>query len=160
MEKEKIENQPDPSVSSIEVEHLDSITLDGYETANGLEPVETITENAASIDGILTEEQFFEGVFKPLHNVPGQMFRLQSLPIHDGELEAARAASQAIYETCLEVDILRFLIQPGNIWLQRALVIYVFAAPKAGAVRAEIQYRKQQAQQKAEKNRKEHKADE
>ena len=136
------ESQPLSTEASAELEALESVRLSDLETAgNGaedpaeLQPFEQPSANSA---GILTKEQFFTGVFRPVHDLPGQVMKLQSLPIKENELEAARGASDAVYDTALEVPWLRFLVEPSNIYVQRAIVIAAYAIPKAIAVRAEV----------------------
>ena len=70
--------------------------------------------------------------------VPVPPFPLESLPIKPEEREAARAASDAIYDIAAETAYLRWLVEPGSIWMQRALAIGPFVAVKFAAMRAEI----------------------
>ena len=67
---------------------------------------------------------------------------LQSLKIEGEETGRAREAASAIYDTALEVPALRWIIQPGNIWMQRALVVLAFTLPKGAAIKAELATRK------------------
>gem|GEM_PF-4508538 len=89
---------------------------------------------------MISADEFYGG-FCLAFNLPAGMARLDSLAVDQGD-PAARAASDALYETALETPALRFLVSPGNKWVQRALVIVAFAGPKAAAVRAELAARR------------------
>lgn len=108
-------------------------------------------ENPIGEPTVLTEEQFFE-VFKGIHDVPGHMLGLQSLPIATHEMQSARAASDVIYEIANEVPAFRFLIEPGNIWLQRAMVVAAFAVPKMQAVTQELRARRAKSAETTEES--------
>ncbi|MCW5728146.1 hypothetical protein [Parvibaculum sp.] len=91
--------------------------------------------------GLISKEDFF-GIFQVCFQVPNLMpippFPLESLPIKPEERDAARAASDAIYDIAAETAYLRWLVEPGSIWMQRALAIGPFVAVKFAAMRAEI----------------------
>jgi len=82
------------------------------------------------------KDQFFAN-FAGAFNLGAALSALQSLKVDTGD-QTARAASDAIYDIALETPWLRFLIEPSNVWLQRAMAIGAFAVPKAMAVRAEL----------------------
>ena len=143
------------ATSSVELDHLEQINIsDELETAN-----EAASENDGFSLGdnfpkeeelleslepsLLTEEQFYE-MFSGTHSIMGGVFRLQSVAIAPNETQSARAASDAIYEVALEVPAFRFLIEPSNVWLQRAAVIAAYAFPKAQMIKHELQARKAQ----------------
>lgn len=140
------------TTSGVELNHLENLNInEELSTANESEAINDdfyIGEKPHiqnSEPEILSAEQFFQGVFVPLHAMPAGVLRLESLPIKPHEMESARAASDAIYEIALETPMFRFLIEPSNIWVQRALVIAAYAVPKAQAVHLELRAR--QAQQ-------------
>lgn len=146
--------------SNIELEHLEQISFsDNLETANEAAagddgvyigaPPDPIGEESPIGEVILTKDQFFEGVFVPMHAMPGAMLQLQSLPIQSKEMQSARGASDAIYEIAEESSIFRFLIEPGNIWVQRAIAIAAYAIPKSQSVIVEIKAKQAQRQQAA-----------
>ncbi len=87
--------------------------------------------------GYLTREQFaaaHRGVYDVVSGVTG----LRSLAVQPEEVARCDAAASALYDTCLEVPALQFLIKPGNVWLQRAVAFGAFTAPHLMAVRHEI----------------------
>lgn len=90
----------------------------------------------------MSREQFFM-MFRGGIGAPNLMLKppLQSLVIAESD-QAARQASDAIYETCLEVPALRFLIEPTNKWLQRALIVGGFGYGVYASCMAEIAARK------------------
>lgn len=107
------------------------IGVDGGAPVAGLTP-----------EGLIDRDTFrktFFGSFK----VAGTF--LTALSIKPDEVEAANAASDAIYETCCEIHWLHFLLKPGGVWIPRLMAIYFFAQPKAVAVMAEIAARKEAA---------------
>jgi len=55
---------------------------------------------------------------------------------------AARAASDAIYDTALEVPWLHWLLSPGNKWVQRIAVIGAFGFTVSTGVAAELKARR------------------
>jgi hypothetical protein len=138
-------------VISIEAEHLKNIDLREYETS-GLamgnsqgkpENDEEISLGKENNSGdLLTKDEFFNGVFRPMHDIPSALTKLHTLKIHEQEMEAARRASDAIYDTALESSWFRWLIQPGNVYIQRAFVVYAYVAPKSAMVRQEILIKK------------------
>lgn len=79
-----------------------------------------------------------------MFQVPNVLIRppLKALVIAPEEEDAARAASDAIYETCAAVSWLNFLIQPQNEWAQRAVVIGVFFYGKGSLIAAELKDRR------------------
>ena len=85
--------------------------------------------------GFLTKDQFFAG-FGGCFTMASAVTGLQSLEISDKD-KMAREASDAIYDTAIETPMFHFLVRPGNIYVQRSLVILVFAKTKADAVKLE-----------------------
>lgn len=146
------ESQNASKPHSIELDHLKQINIsDALETANestigneGFSIGDEIpigSENPIGETELLTSDQFFEGMFVPLHAMPAAMLHLESLPIKPHEMQSARAASDAIYDIALETPMFRFLIEPSNIWMQRAFVILAYALPKSRAVMMELRAR-------------------
>lgn len=76
------------------------------------------------------------GGFKFAHHLSG----FKSLDVPDDG--AARGASQAIYETILDVPALHFMLSPGGKWWGRAAAIGIFTLPIAMGVKTEILQRK------------------
>ena len=67
---------------------------------------------------------------------------LTSLKIDDSEMDQARAASDALYDICLDTPSMHFLVKPGGVWFQRVAAISAFALPKAMGVVSEIKAKK------------------
>lgn len=121
---------------SPEPDHLEGLTI--------AEPAGAAGDNPVSLAGapqVFTKDQFFQN-FVGVHALAGTLTKLQSLAIADKEKDTARAASDAIYDIAADTPWLRFLIEPSNIWLQRAMAIGAFAVPKAMAVRIELAARR------------------
>lgn len=123
---------PDFSVPMFEEEEaIAASSIEGGEQGNAPGPSA----------GTLNREQFFEmfrGIIAApniLLSVKGQK-QLETLKI-GGDNEAALAASNAIYDTCQEFSYLRWMIEPGNAYMQRAVVVGTFVVPLALAARAE-----------------------
>ncbi|MDG1286385.1 MAG: hypothetical protein P8P30_02345 [Rickettsiales bacterium] len=155
-ESQNLQNETPETASSIELEHLESINIsDALETANEAplgdegfsigdeNPIGEESDLASS--GVLSADEFYNGVFSPLHTVPAALLKLESLPIRQSEEPAARNASDALYDIALETPLFRFLIEPSNLWVQRAVAIGAYAIPKSRAVMFEIKARKAQA---------------
>lgn len=91
---------------------------------------------------LLAPDEFFVA-FRALIGAPNIVLYargvepLQTLQISEAD-PAARAASDALYETCLDVPWMRFLIQPESKWAQRSLVVGSFAVGLVQGVRAEL----------------------
>ncbi len=92
--------------------------------------------------GFLTKDQFYAG-FGGCFTMASAVTRLKSLEINDND-RMAREASDAIYDTAIETPMFHFLVRPGNVYVQRSLVILVFAKTKADMVKAEIAMRRPQ----------------
>lgn len=154
-EPPKTANQPEsrppsdnPGNGSPELDHLKSLNFNGLKTATaapGQGGGLTVLDGVAAMDpDVLSPDDFYQGVFVPLHAVSGAVFMLESLPVKPEEEQRARAASDALYDTALETPALRFLIEPSNKWMQRAFALWAYAAPKAAAVRMELMAKKAQ----------------
>jgi hypothetical protein len=100
-------------------------------------------EREAASAAVLTKEQFFAG-FGGMFAMASAMTGLKSLTV-EADDDSARQASDAIYDTAAEVPMFRFLIAPGNLYVQRALVVLAFGVPKYQAVKAEALERRGQA---------------
>lgn len=106
-------------------------------------------DSAGDIEGegqakpvLLSRDEFF-GVFRFTISAPNMVISpaLKSLNISK-EDQAARDAAEAIYDIALEVDSLRFLIEPGNKWIKRAAAIGGFGFGMYMSVTAELAARK------------------
>jgi hypothetical protein len=131
-------------------DHLDWIDP-GPEEAGGIPQPGPPPEPEPAAPVVLDRDQFWElfrGCFAMSSSlaavvpIGGKRAPIASLAIAPEEEPAARAASDALYDTAEEVPSLRWLIEPGNVWVQRAVVCLAFAAPKAAAVSAELQARR------------------
>jgi len=87
-------------------------------------------------DGFVGLKVFQQG-FDLTFTLFGQLTGLETLKLAPAS-EASRPASQAIYETCVEVPWLHWLIRPEGKWLQRAFTVGAFAVPLAVGVRVEL----------------------
>lgn len=126
--------------------HFDELHIDGEPLGGGAGG-----DGGAAFGGpaIMAREEF-RAAFVAVFNIAGGVSGLQSIAIDAGEKPKAEACADAIYDTALEVPWLRFLIEPSNIWLQRALVVGMFTIPKALAVRNELAARRRPANDNTE----------
>lgn len=89
----------------------------------------------------LTKDEFY-GTFKMMFALPNMVgippFPLEALPIKKEEEDAARAASDAIYDIAAETPHLSWMIEPGSEWLGRLVAIGMFVGGKAMACWGEI----------------------
>lgn len=129
------------SGDDLDTSHLEALAeeIEREERAEAGEAAYAAGEEAAA--GLIPKDAFF-GMFQVCFHAPNLVpvppFPLESLPIKPDEMDAARAASDAIYDIAAESEYLRWLVEPGSVWMQRALAILPFVAVKAAAVRAEI----------------------
>lgn len=96
---------------------------------------------AAVPGGLIDREMFwmnFRGLFALGGVVSLPPFPLESLPIRPDEEQAARAASDSLYDIALETPFLQWLLSPESEWAKRIITILAFVGPKAMAVKAEI----------------------
>lgn len=115
--------------STIEPDHFDDL-IDAAPGAGG-----------GGIDtpappGRLDKENFhklFIGVFKVCSLGTG----LKSLHVEASD-DTAHAASDALYETILDIPMLHFLLEPQGKWMGRAVCIGMFVVPMTMNVQAEI----------------------
>lgn len=117
--------------------HLDDIDL------TGLEPVELDADaegegmpEGVGPDGFVTFDVWFQG-FSVAHQLAGQTLQLETL-VKAPELPTAEPAARAIYDTACETPYLHFLVKPGSVWLQRALMIGAYVLPVAAGCREEM----------------------
>lgn len=128
------ESQTPGAASGSSSEHLDAIDVAALEpegTGAGIGG-----ELAPAAPATLTKDQF-HATFVAMFGLGSKLSGLKALEVGPADGDA-RAASDAIYDTAEEVPWLRFLIEPGNIYVQRALAVGVFAFGKYSAVKAEI----------------------
>lgn len=130
------QESPGTSAGSESGEHLDGIVLppENEGDAPGASPAG---------DGFVPLDVFQQG-FDLTFTLLGQLTGLETLKLAPSS-DAARPASQAIYETCVEVPWLHWLIRPEGRWLQRVFTVGAFAVPVAVGVRVELAARRNQA---------------
>lgn len=97
---------------------------------------------------LLSPEEFnavFCGSFKFAHHLSG----LKALNIGPHNEEAARGASRAIYDTLLDIPMLRGLLNPGlgGKWLERGFAVAALTVPMAQAINAELAAKRHTAPQ-------------
>ena len=143
---ESVSESPAPSIDEPngDFPEIDTTLYDEPEPLHNVTGEDGVMSDDETPEGCLTKEQFFVMVFCPLHNLPAAYLRLESLPIRKAEMEAARQASDAIYDCCADVESMHWLINPSNVWMQRAVCIGAFVVPKGMAVKAELVQRKQE----------------
>lgn len=120
------------------------------------QPAEEAKPEGEARDGelSLSPEGFFEtfrGVFNGASMAPcvismaqGQQppaAALASLQVAEGD-EAARKASDALYEIVQETPFLHFLIQPQSLWFKRLVALGTFGGLKIMAVAGELSERR------------------
>ncbi|MDF1846193.1 MAG: hypothetical protein P1U69_03235 [Parvibaculaceae bacterium] len=134
---------PEPTGASGPLGDLDDLEIPFFEAEAGPEfgPEPGGVSTPGLAPGILTKDQFF-GMFRALIAAPNGVLAFQKKPqlttlvIAEND-QAARAASDALWDTCNEVPWLRWMIEPGSVWAQRAFVIGGFVVPLSIAARAE-----------------------
>ncbi|MFN3933608.1 MAG: hypothetical protein ACK4KX_03125 [Parvibaculum sp.] len=129
----------------LDTSHLDELAAEIEREEKAERGAAAYAEEIEAAAGLIPKDAFF-GLFQVCFHAPNLFplppFPLESLPIKPDEMEAARAASDAIYDIAAESEYLRWLVEPGSVWMQRAFAILPFVAVKAAAIRAEIAARK------------------
>lgn len=94
-------------------------------------------EAPASLPVNRLSKEDFHRVFCTGFTVSSHVTGLKSLAVdeHDGK---ARAASEALYETILDIPALHFMLSPGGKWGGRIMAIAAFAIPMARGVQDEL----------------------
>ena len=133
---------PTPSTSEpvSDGSHLDDIPVEEPEASTSGNTDQPAASTITGPDGFLTRDAFF-AAFVVAHQLAGQVAGLKTL-IEAPKGDAARPASDALYDTCRDVPMLHFLIQPGGIWFQRAAVVAAYALPVAAACQQELRARR------------------
>lgn len=129
---------------------LAGLTVDAPEGAGELDGAGDAEASAPAVIGREEFHGLFVGMFNIASHVPPG---IRALAIRPEEEEAARGASSAIYDIAEETPALRFLIEPGNVWIQRAVAIGMFGAVKGRAVTAELRERRAAAAARTERSR-------
>ncbi len=110
---------------------------------------DSVTGDAGGAGGLMSRDDFF-ACLRAVFGAPNALLLakghdpLLSLQIHPGD-DHARRASDCLYDTCLDVPWLRWLLSPDGTWAQRAMIIGGFAFAKFQVIRAEIDERKKPA---------------
>jgi hypothetical protein len=89
----------------------------------------------------------FRKMFGGMFEIGHQLTKLDSLKVKPDEVEGANNCYDAIHDIALDVPALRFLIEPGNVWIQRSMAIGFFVVPKTLAIRAELEFRRNSKEQ-------------
>lgn len=127
---------PLPSSETVEIPtHFDDL----ISAAPDAEPVSAVDTTLLNVDE-------FHKIFCLGFNVASSVTRLKSLAV-DANDGAAKGCSAAIYETCLEIPALHFLLQPGGKWGGRILAIGAFVVPMSIGVKEELAERRKQVLQ-------------
>ena len=148
---------PQPTISSAEDKP--------WVSEPGADPLpETEGVDARDPDGgqgvlnYLMDPDEFYTMFQALVTAPNAGLELKGVaPLQS--LEAAstspgcRNASNALYATCMDVPWLRFLLEPEQIWLQRAFPVGLFAFGTYKAVRLELAGRAKNTRQDPNKQK-------
>lgn len=85
----------------------------------------------------MLDKESFHKVFVGVFNVASVLTHLQSLKVANDDGNG-RAASDALYETILDIPALHFLLEPQGKWAGRIMCIGMFAVPMAINVQAEL----------------------
>lgn len=115
----------------------------GYDAAAGASATEPLPPSEASPIVAAepeTKPLSFEEWFAFVHamsNAAAARLQLRSLAWHRDRPDA-RAAFEALYETCSEIPALRFVISPGGKWGKRIACMAMFFLPLAMSLRAEL----------------------
>lgn len=123
----------------------------GYDDAAGASATEASAPGepsppAAPAEGAAKPLSFDEwyAFVHAMSNAAAMRFQLKSLAWHRDRPDA-RAAFEALYETCSEIPALRFVISPGGKWGKRIACMAMFFLPLAMSLRAELEAKRRGA---------------
>lgn len=137
--QEQNQNPIENPVPEFSEQSLPPLTIDApthFDTLIENAPAEEISSGVVSGAKTLSADEFHK-VFCLAFNMSSKMSGLKSLEVDEAD-GAAVACSSALYETCLEIPALHFLVQPQGKWGTRIIGIGAFAVPMAIAVTAEV----------------------
>lgn len=106
-----------------------------------------------SIDTTILSQKDFRKSFVGMHGMASAMTGMKSIALPNSHIneETAHEVADTIYETILDIPMLRSMLQPNNKWIGRAFVMVAYAQGMRGAVRAELMARQPVNKPKAEK---------
>lgn len=125
-------NTSSPETNNSEADHFDHLIK------------ETEAEEVQStIDTTLISQEDFRKSFIGFHSMGAAMSGIQSLALPNSHINEATAEEIAdtIYETILDIPLLRPMLQPGNKWIGRGFVMVVYISGMKNAVREEMAQR-------------------
>lgn len=139
-----MENQ-NPNQSEKKADTFSISDVEQIENDDAVEDVagEVLGDEKKPLERISADVFFatFRSMFAAPNMLPVKPFPIRSLPIQDYEVGAAREASDAIYEIACKTPYLSWLVEPGNEWVQRAMVIGAFFMGKLMVIRMELDAR-------------------
>lgn len=133
------------STASASGEHLDGLSVE--EPAGGTEqgPVPSGVDLGPA--GFIPVDAFTATLTLTFH-LSGGMLGLKSLTEAPGQ-PTYQPAAEALYHTIVDTPSMHFLIQPGGVWMQRAIAMGAFALPLGYTVKAELAERRKNRPQSA-----------
>ena len=84
---------------------------------------------------LLSAEDFYKNIFKPVFNISGTLTGYESLKINELEEPGARATSDELFKIVEKSPVLGFMRKAD--WVERYFLIGIFIFAKGQAVRAE-----------------------
>lgn len=141
-QNQAFQSQPEFATSSPENEepsHFDHLIEKGDDPSPDHAP--------APQNQLLSQEQFRQS-FIGLHGMAASFSGIKALALPNSHINegTAHEVADTLYETIQDVPILHFLIQPGNKWLGRALVMAVYVQGMRGAVAQEMAEKRKYSQ--------------
>lgn len=117
---------------------------------NAQEEAEHEQEREAITSTMLTQEDF-RLLWVKAFSGASMLTGIKALRLPNGhvDIDAAHAASDAIYETILDIPALHFMLHPSNKWIERAFVVGMFGMGMRAAVIEEAIQRRKEAQKDA-----------
>ncbi len=100
-----------------------------------------VAEGEAAPSPFIGREEFW-GLFQAAHQIPGHMAGLQTL-ITAPDRPAAKPASDAIYDICVDTPSMHWLLAPGGVWVPRILAIAAYGVPLMADLRRERRERRE-----------------
>lgn len=118
---------------SADASHLDG--LDVAEPAGTSEP--EVLPSGVEVQNGFIPMPAFTATLSMSFTLGGGLLGLKTLS-EAPQQQTYPAAAEALYHTIVDTPSLHFLIQPGGVWMQRALAMGAFAVPLGYSVRHEL----------------------
>lgn len=103
----------------------------------------------AQISAKMLNKEEFRASFIGMHSLAAAMSGIKAIALPNSNIQEATANEIAdmFYETILDIPLLHFMLQPGNKWLGRGMLMLVYVQGMRGAILEELREKDQPKEQ-------------